>query len=113
MMEQQMFEIPFTQTDAIPQLPVESELFIIADHLSDEQQIREFAEAMIGQGIRDFNFTGKFGQLWDNIFDEVDIEINPDSTEDTVALTMYWEDKDEFDETMEVSMQPNIYVVYA
>ena len=74
------------------------ELFIIADHLSDEQQIREFAEAMIGQGIRDFNFTGKFGQLWDNIFDEVDIDINPDSTEDTVALTMYWEDKDEFDE---------------
>ncbi len=49
-MEQQMLEIPFTQTDAIPQLPVESELFIIADHLSDEQQIREFAEAMIGQG---------------------------------------------------------------
>ena len=37
-MEQQMLEIPFTQTDAIPQLPVESELFIIADHLSDEQQ---------------------------------------------------------------------------
>jgi len=44
MMEQQMLEIPFTQTDAIPQLPVESELFIIADHLSDEQQIREFIE---------------------------------------------------------------------
>ena len=41
-MEQQMLEIPFTQTDAIPQLPVESELFIIADHLSDEQQIREY-----------------------------------------------------------------------
>ena len=111
-MEQRAIEITLS-LDAIQQFPAESELFIIADHLSDERKIRDFAEATIRQGIRNFNFTGKFGRLWDNIFDEVDIEINPDSTEDTVALTMYWDDKGEFDEAMEVSMQPNIYVIYA
>ncbi|MDD6708202.1 hypothetical protein [Eubacterium pyruvativorans] len=109
---QQIIEVYLSLKDVIPQFPSDSGLFIVADNINDEIYICGFAEAMIKNGLRHFDFTGKYGNLWDLLFDETYIKLCPDSPYEDVALTMYWKKREDFDEAMECSLQDYLYLIY-
>lgn len=109
---QQIIEVYLSPKDVIPQFHSDSELFIVADNIDDEEYICRFAEAMLKGGLRHFEFTGKYCDLWELIFDETDIKMYPDSTSADIALTMSWKKREDFDEAIECSSQEYVYIIY-
>lgn len=62
--------------------------FFVVERIADEDFIKNIAKRIIGDGCRSFTFFGKHRCLWENIFDDIDIEINPKwEDEDHISLT--------------------------
>jgi len=61
----------------------------------DCEAIRKIAISLILSGCREFHFYGKQEALWHQIFDEVDIQINPNASDEDIALTMGYNAIDE------------------
>lgn len=59
--------------------------FFIVNYMDDAEYIKKHALELLVAGCRDFHFYGKHAQLWENIFDSVDIYRTSD--EDDWAMT--------------------------
>ena len=66
----------------------------------DKEEIRKIAMDLILSGCREFHFFGRQEPLWHMIFDEVDMEINPNSTEGNVVLTTRYSALEKFQEEL-------------
>jgi len=76
--------------------------YFIINTMNDREAIRKIAMSLILSGCREFHFYGKQEVLWHQIFDEVDIQINPNASDDDIALTMGYVTLDELlDELLE------------
>ena len=76
--------------------------YFTVNTMNDREAIRKIAMSLILSGCREFHFYGKQEDLWHQIFDEVDIQINPNASDDDIALTMGYVTLDELlDELLE------------
>lgn len=61
--------------------------YFLSNENYEDEFIKSIAENLIEEGSRKFGFYGKYRNKWHQLFDEVDIVMNPDSTADIVAIT--------------------------
>ena len=57
--------------------------YFTVNTMNDREAIRKIAMSLILSGCREFHFYGKQEDLWHQIFDEVDIQINPNASDAT------------------------------
>ena len=92
--------------------------YFIVQHTDDPEFIKKQAMQLLLAGCRNFDFFGEKEILWHNGFDDVDIMLNPDSTEETVALTMSWNTIDAFVDALDVDISASpliphdVYLLY-
>lgn len=92
--------------------------FFIVQHTDDKEFIKDQAIQLLLAGCRNFDFYGKMEPIWHLGFDDADILLNPNSTQETVALTSGWDTIDEFVEVLhnEISCRPFVphdyYLIY-
>ncbi len=86
--------------------------FFIAEKTRDEAFIGNLAKKLIGEGCRRFTFFGKHRLLWENIFDDVDIELNPHCGYEDVSVTMTDKYIETFADGIIGEFKPNVYLFY-
>ena len=86
--------------------------WFIVEKRHEKEFVEGIAKRLIGDGCRNFDFVGKYAQEWENIFDDVDIGLKPDLTEDNVALTMAWKSRADIVKAMSCSCKERQYVFY-
>lgn len=69
--------------------------YFLVNNTLDGEAIRKIAMSLILSGCREFHFYGQQEVLWHQIFDEVDIQINPNASDEDIALTMGYVTLDE------------------
>ena len=91
----------------------DAEVFFVVNKIDDKEFIKKCANNLLDNGARNFNFTGKYRNLWELIFDDVDIERHPDGEySDGIALTSCWEKRKGFEDAIEISDKDNIFLFY-
>lgn len=65
------------------------------------------ATLLVNEHSREFHFYGKQAQQWENSFDLADITIRPNATHKEIALTMVYNELEEFIDILqeEISMR--------
>lgn len=90
-----LFSVP-ASTGALAKLPEpDSVCLFIVQHIGEESFINEIACQLLNAGCRSFDFFGRQEPVWHMGFDQADIDLNPDSTCETVALTCGWSELDD------------------
>lgn len=62
--------------------------YFLVNNTIDREAIRKIAMSLILSRCREFHFYGKQEALWHQIFDEVDIQLNTNASDEDIALTM-------------------------
>lgn len=88
------------------------EVLFCVNAINNVSYIKEVAIELLNRGIRRFNFTGKYRDIWEITFDEADIELHPDNGYDEVALTASYDNIEDFHDIPNRSEQSNIYIFY-
>ena len=87
--------------------------YYIVEHTADIDLIRREAMKtvlLIDEQSHEFGFYGKQAQLWENTFDDVEIEMRPDADSDEIALTMVFHSLDEFVECLQTHISVGHFV---
>lgn len=95
--------------------------YYVVENTTDEEFIKKEAlqtVLMINGHSNEFHFYGQQAQRWENEFDLADTQIQPDASIQGVAMTMVYDNLDDFIETLqsELSIRPfvphDIYLIY-
>lgn len=62
--------------------------FFLVNHKADTEFIKKRALQLILAGCKSYEFFGKYSEEWHLALDLADISINPDSNEESVAITV-------------------------
>ncbi len=62
--------------------------FFLVNHKADKEFIKKQALQLIVAGCESYEFFGKYSEEWHLVLDLADISVNPDSNEETVAITV-------------------------
>ncbi len=90
-----LFSVP-APTGALAKLPEpDSVCLFIVQHIGEKGFINEIARQLLSAGCRSFGFFGRQEPVWHIGFDWADMDMNPDSTYETVALTYGWSELDD------------------
>lgn len=75
--------------------------FFIVEKRHKKDYIKALAYKLITAGCKQFEFFGKYAEKWEDIFFEVDIELNPLPDMNTIALILVWDNKADFWDSVE------------
>lgn len=90
--------------------------FLSNENYADEF-IKSIAVNLIEEGSDKFGFYGKYQNKWHQVFDEVDIVMNPDRTANTVSITNIYLEYEQLVDDVDYDMKrtdenTEIYVMY-
>ena len=74
--------------------------FFLVNHKADTEFIKKQALQFIVAGCKRYDFFGKYSEEWHLAFDLADISVNPDSDEETVAITVSHQTIEDFVDTL-------------
>ena len=83
--------------------------FFIVNKSHDRNFIEKTALEFIDQGTW-YHFYGEYEPVWHLIFDETDIMIYPNSTEETIAMTCGYDNLEEFAEEIYCALHSRCFV---
>jgi len=87
--------------------------YYVVNNTSDEEFIEKEALKIVllaNEFSREFHFYGKQAQRWETSFDLADITIRPDATEQEIALTMVYDDLEEFVDVLQEEISARYFV---
>ena len=73
--------------------------YYVVENTTDKKVIEQEAlktVLLVNKHSREFHFYGKQAQCWENAFDLTDITMRPNATHQEIALTMVYNDLEEF-----------------
>ena len=117
-LQDRLFAIDLCSQYNIDMILLNSACYIICDNVDDQNKIKSLATFLHKEGVREINLFGKHKEVWQAIFDQVDIESIGFSKLSTMMFcdltaTILYEDIEKFGNAITTSKRfGNAYIFF-